>query len=195
MSEIRAWATENVGELQRRPGDSLRHKLRQRGPQPEPRYYKWLRDHEAQIEEMTTLAEALRDIYEMVRGDCVAAGSEGGAAATTATSETALATTSPAADVTTNAQSSSSQLAHPDAPPGKKLAIADPTAMAVAAVAGSSADEREQKKRKCAETAPQGTQDIAASSWAYFEKQDGAWCGMHALNNYLGGPIRDAAGL
>ena len=22
----------------------------------------------------------------------------------------------------------------------------------------------------------------------YFEKQDGAWCGMHALNNYLGGP-------
>ena len=27
-----------------------------------------------------------------------------------------------------------------------------------------------------------------------FEKQDGVWCGMHALNNYLGGPYvtRDA---
>ena len=31
MSEIRAWATENVGELQRRSGDSLRQKLRQMG--------------------------------------------------------------------------------------------------------------------------------------------------------------------
>jgi hypothetical protein len=31
MSEIRAWATENVGELQRRPGDSLRHSLRPMG--------------------------------------------------------------------------------------------------------------------------------------------------------------------
>jgi hypothetical protein len=27
----------------------------------------------------------------------------------------------------------------------------------------------------------------------YFEKQDDAWCGMHALNNYLGGPYVDKA--
>ena len=28
----------------------------------------------------------------------------------------------------------------------------------------------------------------ARSMHDYFEHQDGAWCGMHALNNYIGGP-------
>ena len=26
------------------------------------------------------------------------------------------------------------------------------------------------------------------ASAPYFEEQEGAWCGMHALNNYMGGP-------
>ena len=187
MSEIRAWATVNVGELQRRPGGSLRHKLRQRGPQPEPRYYNWLRDHEAQIEEMTALAEAFCDIDEILKGECVAAGSDGRAATTAATSEAALVTTSPGTDVTTNARSSRSQPTHPDAPPEKKLAITDPH------IHGRCGSRWLQHRRARTEEAQvrrdsaTGTQDLAASSWAYFEAEEGAWCGMHALNNYYGG--------
>ena len=46
--------------------------------------------------------------------------------------------------------------------------------------------------------APSGRQALAASASAhqaniaeYFEPQIGAWCGMHALNNYTGGPHVD----
>ena len=37
----------------------------------------------------------------------------------------------------------------------------------------------------------------AAVAEPYFEAQEGAWCGLHALNNYLGGPYvrRDDCGL
>ena len=28
----------------------------------------------------------------------------------------------------------------------------------------------------------------AAATEPYFEAQEGVWCGLHALNNYLGGP-------
>ena len=34
---------------------------------------------------------------------------------------------------------------------------------------------------------PGGT-PCTASSWGYFEEQREGWCGMHALNNYCGGP-------
>ena len=37
---------------------------------------------------------------------------------------------------------------------------------------------------ECAESPAPSTATLAA----YFEEQEGAWCGMHALNNYLGGP-------
>ena len=37
---------------------------------------------------------------------------------------------------------------------------------------------------ECAESPAPSTATLAA----YFEEQEGAWCGMHALNNYFGGP-------
>ena len=37
--------------------------------------------------------------------------------------------------------------------------------------------------------APRTPQALPSSSSPYFEAQIGAWCGMHALNNFIGGPF------
>ena len=69
--------------------------------------------------------------------------------------------------------------------------------LASAAERGSKTSQSVHPEAPSSKLARPTSESEAALAEPYFEAQEGAWCGLHALNNYLGGPYvrRDDCGL
>ena len=86
------------------------------------------------------------------------------------------------------------QTSHPEAPPkkiGRAGGARDEEPQGAAAdpwrARKRGAGARSGRDRGAVRVAPLAASGASTSS-AYFEAQHDAWCGLHALNNYLGGP-------
>jgi len=165
LVEVEQWVKANLDELRSRGDDRL--KLRTLNGGEERRLYNMMTWNKKRIDASTALTEQVAKMNRMVTEGTGVNPAEPSASARSST------------DSAPNAEEAR-----------KKRTRAEPSSSST--VSAPSVQETRKKGRRTETT---GTGDrlrpADASDSAYFEKQSGAWCGMHALNNLLGGPYVD----
>ena len=169
LVEMEQWVNANLDELRARGDDRL--KLRVLNGVEERQFYKFMNNHKNKIDASTALTEQVAKMNRMVTE---------GTGETPAESAAARSST----DSSPNVQEAR-----------KKRERAEPSGSGAAQSSTVSALSVQETRKKGRRTETTGSGDrlrpADALDSAYFEKQSGAWCGMHALNNLLGGPFVD----
>ena len=177
LAKVETWAMDNKDELRRREGKCFKDKLRQNNGGEERRIYKFLANHEVRLEASAALAAKLRKLGCMV----LAPGDTDLHAAVPSE-----ASRSPNAMVrNTGAMGSAVSLST-----SSEYGQARGSSSAVSSVR-EAAEAEGPPRLKRARSSAKVTADppLPTGPFDYFERQSGAWCGMHALNNLVRGPM------